>query len=225
MQKTWTLALLFALLWSARADAGTISGEVTAKGRDLPGGAGGGAYDSKKYKFIEKMDYDEVTEFVVYIEAPYSADFAKFAKSQRVVVQENATFSPRVMPILVGTEVEWPNEDDIYHNVFSFSQTKQFDLGLYKDEIKKVVFDKPGRIDVFCSIHKNMSCIILVLENPWFAATDADRRYEIKDVPAGTYKLTAWHERMPPQTVDVTVPEEGSVTVDFDMGIKGLPTY
>jgi hypothetical protein len=127
---------------------------------------------------------------------------------------------------MVGTTVQWPNNDDIYHNVFSMSEAKQFDLGFYRsDEIKRVIFDKPGRVDVFCSIHTRMSCIILVLENPFFSSTDKNGNYRISNVPAGTYRLRAWHERLPGQVKTITVPETGEVIEDFVLSVTGLPKY
>jgi hypothetical protein len=108
--------------------------------------------------------------------------------------------------------------------VFSFSDPKQFDLGLYKSgDSKSVTFDKPGRVDVFCSIHSTMNCILLVMENPFFAKADDKGQYAITNVPAGSYKLKAWHERLPMQEKAITVPEQGDVRVDFTMGITGLP--
>jgi hypothetical protein len=123
--------------------------------------------------------------------------------------------------------VEWPNNDDIYHNVFSMSEAKPFDLGLYKhgEPGKRVTFNKPGRVDAFCSIHAGMHCIILVLENPCFAATADSGRYAITNVPPGTYQLTAWHERLPKQTREITVPAEGTVKADFVLSITNLPRY
>ena len=139
-------------------------------------------------------------------------------------MQEGAQFSPHVLPIVAGTKVEWPNNDRIYHNVFSFSEPKNFDLGLYKSgESKAVTFDKPGRVDVFCSIHSSMSCIVLVMENPYFTKADEKGVYSITNIPPGTYKLKVWHERLPPQQKEITVTEKGDVKVDFTMGITGLP--
>ena len=102
-----------------------------------------------------------------------------------------------------------------------------YNLGLYKnpDDPKKVTFDKPGRVDVFCSIHSSMSCVVLVLENPFFAITNDKGAYSITNVPAGVYKLKAWHERLPAQVREITVPETGEVHVDFTLGITGLPKY
>ena len=92
--------------------------------------------------------------------------------------------------------VEWPNDDDIFHNVFSISEAKEFDLGLYKHpESKRVTFDRPGRVDILCSIHTQMSAVILVLDTPYFAASKKDGSLDLGNVPAGNYKLRIFHER------------------------------
>src|SRR5262249_28597918 len=120
--------------------------------------------------------------------------------------------------------VEWPNNDDIFHNVFSMSESNPFDLDLYKHPtVKSWTFKNPGRVDVFCSIHANMNCVVLVLSNQFFSVADAKGSYSITNVPAGTYKLKAWHERMPAQTQEITVPEKGEVKMNFVLGIKNLP--
>ena len=105
-------------------------------------------------------------------------------------------------------------------------RAQPFDLGLYKaPEVKKVTFEKPGRVDVFCSIHSRMSCIVLVLENPYFASTNERGIYKIPNIPAGTYKLKAWHERLPSQTKEITISDDGTLKVDFTLGITNLPKY
>ena len=230
---TLTLTLTFVVvLLAAVGRAGTISGLVRARGNEgAEPASGGGKYDSRKYKFVERVDYAELHEFVVYVVGPAGTNAARSAKPVQVVTtrritQQGAVFSPHLLPILVGTTVEWPNSDDIFHNVFSISEPKEFDLGLYKHpEIKRVTFDKLGRVDVFCSIHKAMNCIILVLENPFFAATDARGQYSIPQVPAGTYTLKAWHERLPGQSLEVTVPADGEVRIDFTLAVANLPKY
>ncbi|HZV33069.1 MAG TPA: carboxypeptidase regulatory-like domain-containing protein [Verrucomicrobiae bacterium] len=187
-------------------------------------------YESRALKFATRVDYGAMHDFIVYIEGPVGTNklVAPGKPVQvltvRQVNQKHATFEPHIMPIVVGTTVEWPNNDDIYHNVFSYSEVKPFDLDLYKaPTVKKVLFDKPGRVDVFCSIHSSMSCVVLVLENPYFARTDSKDVYTIKDVPAGTYHLKAWHERLPAQSREIVVPEKGEVKADFTLGITGLP--
>ena len=208
------------------AAAGTISGKVRAEGKtgadeDLTTGK----YESRKYKYFERVRYDEWRDFVVYIDQPMPGTSPP-SKPLQVIIQKDATFLPHVLPLMVGTTVEWPNHDDIYHNVFSMSEAKPFDLGLYKgDTIKRITFDKPGKVDVFCSIHTKMSCIILVLQNPFFASADKNGNYNISNVPPGVYKLKAWHERMPEQEKEITVPEKGNVSVDFLLTVAGLPKY
>jgi plastocyanin len=218
--------LLVAVIAHSSAYGGTIVGTVRAQGKEgADEGADSGKYQSHQFKFAERVDYADLHDFIVYIDQPLAEKPVPPATPIQMVVQKNASFSPHILPILVGTTVEWPNRDDIYHNAFSFSEAKPFDLGMYKDKVKSLTFDKPGRVDVFCSIHKDMHCVILVLENPYFAATDAQGRYKIMNVPAGTYKLHAWHERMPGKVNEITVPADGEVRVDFTLGINGLPTY
>jgi plastocyanin len=224
--------LLLTLLSLNAAHAGNIVGTVRAQGKSVPDSAASeGHYDSRKYKFAEKVDYDELRDFVINIEGPVGSKPVLAPKTLTVetrrIEQKGATFSPHILPLVAGTTVEWPNYDSIFHNVFSMSETKQFDLDLYKGNPpdKKVTFDKPGRVDVFCSIHANMNCVVLVFENPCFAVTDGQGRYSITNVPAGTYKLKAWHERLPALTNEVVVPETGDVKVDFVLGIKNLPRY
>ena len=212
--------------------AGTITGNVSAQGKtNADNTVGDGAYTSHKYKFVEKVDYAAMHDFVVYIEGSFGTNSAPSTNAATVtttrVAQEDAVFSPHILPVMVGTTVEWPNNDRIYHNVFSMSDAKQFDLGLYKGNPpdKRVTFDKPGRVDVFCSIHTSMNCIVLVLENPYFASTDENGNYTITNVPPGKYKLKAWHERLPADEREITVPTNGEVRVDFMLGIKNLPQY
>jgi plastocyanin len=214
------------------AAAGTIMGNVSAQGKtNMDAAASDGAYASRKYKFVERVDYAAMHDFVVYIEGPVGTNSAASTNLEEVattrIAQEGAVFSPHVLPIMAGTTVEWPNNDRIYHNVFSMSDAEQFDLGLYKGNPpdKRVKFDKPGRVDVFCSIHTSMNCVVLVLENPYFAATDGNGNYKIANVPPGKYKLKAWHERLPADECEITVPTNGEVKVDFVLGIKNLPKY
>lgn len=215
---------------TASATGGTIVGHVSAEGKAGAGGdaANAGNYAKFKYKFAEKVDYSAMHDFVVAVEGSFGTN--QFSPNTQEVVttriaQKGAMFSPHILPVMVGTKVEWPNNDDIYHNVFSMSDNKSFDLGLYKGNPpdKCVVFDKPGRVDVFCSIHANMHCVVLVLPNPYFAATDANGDYKISNVPPGTYRLKAWSERVPAEAREIVVPTNGTVRADFTLTIKNLP--
>ncbi len=201
--------------------AGTITGRVQARSvTDTGNGAdAGGAYGSRKYKFLEKVDYGALREFVVYIDQVEAAPPGPAPKA--TVTQRDGAFVPHVLPIVAGTVVDWPNADDVFHNVFCMSESTPFDLGLYKkgEAGKSVVFPKPGRMEVFCSIHTKMTCIVLVLPNPWFALASENGTYSIPNVPPGTYRLRAWHERLPSKVKDIVVPASGAVEVDFVLGL------
>ncbi len=221
LKKAVPLGLIFFAAGLA-AHAGSITGTVKAVPPTAPdGGSSDNSYSSRRYKFVDKIDYEQLQDFVVYIDQlvapPPGPAPAK-------IVQRDATFEPHVLPIVVGTTVRWPNDDDIYHNVFSMTETQDFNLGFYKKEkVPEVRFDRLGRVDIFCAIHTNMHCIILVLPNPYFAEVDAHRHFVIKNVPAGSYRLKAWHERVPAQVREIVVPAEGEVKVDFVLGVAELP--
>lgn len=126
--------------------------------------------------------------------------------------QRGERFVPHVLPVLVGTAVEFPNEDPIYHNVFSLSRAGTFDLGRYpRGQSKTVRFQTPGVVQVFCHIHADMSGFILVLDTPFFTVPDATGRYSLEGIPPGEYRLIAWHERIRPVATAVRV-ESGGVT-------------
>ncbi len=135
-----------------------------------------------------------------------------------VVDQKQLRFVPHVLPILVGTTVDFPNSDPLLHNVFSISPAKRFNLGLYgRGTVRRMTFDKPGVVELLCNVHLEMSGFIVVLKNPYFARTDADGRFRIADVPAGSRRVRCWHERLPAQERTVDVPSSGSVDLDFVM--------
>lgn len=219
------LAAMAAIFASgAVLSAGTISGTVRGQGADEAGDDGtGGAYGSRRLKFVERIDYANLTDFVISIDDVAAPPPAGPSPQVAVIRQRDGTFVPHVLPVVAGTVVEWPNEDEIFHNVFSMSATTPFDLGLYKkDHVpRRVRFDQPGRVDVFCAIHARMNCVVLVLPNPWFARADERGRFVIRDVPPGTYRLRAWHERLPAKVQEITVPEAGEVRADFVLGPGG----
>ena len=118
--------------------------------------------------------------------------------------QFNKTFVPEMLPIAVGTQVRFPNHDQIHHHVYSFSRTKRFELPLYKGEdAPPVLFDKPGVVKVGCNIHDWMSAIILVLPNDRFAVTKEDGTFSLPGtrLPA-TYTIAAWHAQSRDKTED-----------------------
>ena len=110
------------------------------------------------------------------------------------IVQKNKKYSPDILPVVAGQEVRFPNLDKIYHNVFSISPIKSFDLGQYKstEPPKLVTFEKLGLVPIFCNIHPEMITYVVVLENNAYAMTDRDGTFQIGNVPSGTYNINAW---------------------------------
>jgi len=112
-----------------------------------------------------------------------------------VMDQINREFVPHVLPVAVGTEVSFPNHDQIHHHVYSLSRTKTFEIPLYKGETAApVLFDQAGAVKLGCNIHDWMSGVILVVPTPYFAMTDEQGAFTLRDLPAGTYGVVAWQE-------------------------------
>lgn len=153
---------------------------------------------------------------VVYIETAPRAAFEQRDDVRPRMDQKNETFVPHVLAIVAGTTVDFPNSDRTYHNVFSLSRAKSFDLGRYAaGHSKSVRFDRPGIVRVFCEIHSHMSAFILVFAHRYFAVTDDEGRFRLENVPPGTYTIVAWNETVPQTTRRVVVPESGDVEVTF----------
>lgn len=118
------------------------------------------------------------------------------------IVQKDKTFSPHILAVQVGARVSFPNYDPIFHNAFSNYDGRVFDLGLYAPGTSRAVtFDRPGVVRVFCNIHSSMSAVIVVVPDPWFAATPTGGAFEIAGVPPGDYTLRVFHERSTPDTL------------------------
>ena len=108
--------------------------------------------------------------------------------------QQNLKFLPAVLPVRKGTLVEFPNHDDFYHNVFSYSKPKRFDLGRYQKDEKPAaqLFDKAGVVRLNCEIHSQMRGTILVLDTPHFTRTDTNGNFRLENLPVGKFVLKAW---------------------------------
>jgi plastocyanin len=111
------------------------------------------------------------------------------------IEQTNRRFSPETVVIQAGSKVSFPNQDPIFHNVFSLSGPKSFDLGNYpKGDTRTVTFPEPGIVYVNCHLHPNMTATIVVAPNRWNTQADRDGRFELQDVPPGKYTIVAWHK-------------------------------
>ena len=129
---------------------------------------------------------------VVYLEGAFSK---KNSAAETKMLQKDLIFMPALLPVQTGTRVTFPNLDDTYHNIFSFSPAKRFDLGRYRPDerpIPSVVFDVPGLVTVRCDIHEHMRALILVLDTPHFVLSDPDGRFRLSGLPPGRYTLKAW---------------------------------
>ena len=128
---------------------------------------------------------------VVWLDAPDAV--APRDDKPVVLDQHNLSFFPRVLAVRVGTTVEMPNNDRVFHNVFSFHDGKRFDLGLYPvGRSRQVRFDTAGLSRVFCNIHPNMAAYVKAVDSPYFAVSDRAGRFTIAAVPEGAYTYHAW---------------------------------
>ncbi len=159
---------------------------------------------------VHRHDEPEPPVSVVYLERAPRAAFADLEERHARLDQRDERFVPHVLAITVGSVVDFPNNDKTYHNVFSLSDVRSFDLGRYAaGHSKSVRFDRPGIVRVFCDIHSHMSAFILVFAHRYFAVTDAEGRYHIDNVPPGTYTVMMWNESWPSESRQVTVPDAG----------------
>ncbi len=208
----FSIVFFIFLYFPGHAFAGNIKGAVKVKGLRSP------------------------ANILLYLsKAPASS--GEMSTTKLVMDQRNLEFIPHVLPILVGSTVQFPNNDKVDHNVFSMSRTKKFNFGSYKPgENHSAVFDKPGIVEVRCDVHAEMAAYILVMKNPYFAVTNKQGRFEIpdssyleqtglsgvKDLAAGKYFVKTWHEKLKTQKKAVVVPENGDVTIQLDL-TRGTP--
>ena len=159
----------------------------------------------------------ELRNVVVYLK---DAPARPPAPTHAEIRQQNETFVPHVVAIPVGSIVDFPNDDPIYHNVFSLSKAKAFNLGRYpKGESRPVKFDKAGVVKVFCDIHSHMSATVIVFNHPWYAIPDENGRFDLADVPPGDHLITAWHERLGDTTMMIHVDAGRPATADFTLPV------
>lgn len=191
MKANFLQAVLFSMVLSIAAKAGTITGKVAG----VPGGS------------------------VVYLEAIAGRTFAPPAE-QPIMAQRRLTFQPHVLPIQQGSTVQFLNSDSVAHNIFwtSVGGNKKLghNLGTWPQNEKRAFkFDTTGAVALLCNVHPEMSGYIVVVPTPYFALTSESGDYKIENVPDGTYHLTAWHEGAKNQSVKINV--SGDVTADFTL--------
>ena len=155
---------------------------------------------------------------VLYVQRASVPDGA--APARGTIAQREEQFIPHILPVARGATVDFPNNDDVFHNVFSLSSAKTFDLGRFpQGASKSETFEKAGTVQIFCHIHSDMSAVVLVLENPYFAVPSDAGRYVIENVPPGEYTVVGWHERIKPVTRTVRVVSGETARLDFNIPI------
>jgi plastocyanin len=161
-------------------------------------------------------DMPDLMRSVVYLESAPRGAFESGDGDHAVMDQRNETFVPHVLAIITGTTVDFPNSDRFFHNVFSLSKTRRFDLGRYAaGHSQSIRFDRPGIVRVFCDIHSHMNAFILVFSHPFFAITDDEGRYRIDNVPPGSYNLVAWNEGTSSESKTAALADGGNAELDF----------
>jgi len=171
------------------------------------------------------LDYERA-HVVVYLEGSSASISAKPIAAEPTTAemeQQNRRFAPDLVVIPAGSSVSFPNFDPIFHNVFSLSKAKSFDLGNYsKGQTRMVTFPKPGIVAVYCHLHPNMTGTIVVAPNQWAARVDASGQYTLTNVPPGKYTVVAWHKTGGTfrKTIEVTAAHDS--IVDFFVPLAEL---
>lgn len=213
----WLAAALISAPLAGAANAGVIHGllrtppvaETAASHNAYPGRA-------SSLASVKKMPHGRAGDAVIWVEkVPASADTATGEGRPRLA-QKDQCFMPRVLGVAVGTAVDFPNLDPIFHNVFSASPVKRFDLGKYpRGQSKRVVFDRPGLVNVYCDIHSDMEAFVLVVPTHVIARPDMDGAFALPPVPAGSYTVHVWQPDFGEFRREVRVPEHGDVSVEW----------
>ena len=206
----WFNAVFFSMPVALLASA-VVEGHV-----DLPK-SHAAPVQAKRYEIVTKGGVlsTQPPLAVVYLDGNFPKP-ASLATEQ--VAQKNLTFIPPLLPIRIGTKVEFPSFDDTYHSIFSYSPAKRFDLGRYRPDERPIpsqIFDKLGLVTLRCDIHEHMRGLILVLNTPHFVMTDANGNFRMGGLPAGHYTLRAWIDSRTTREKPVDLKNGQTLHVDF----------
>jgi len=189
-------------------------GGARIEGTVALGSAGPKPAPVSRYQAKTPVGPPEPVSAVVYLEG----NFPHASTTNSVEMgQKNYQFTPGVLPIQKGSTITFPNFDDDYHNVFSFSKAKRFDLGKYRKDERPASqkFDEAGVVKLFCEIHEHMRGTILVLDTPYFVKTDKDGKFALENLPAGSFKLKAWLDEKMVLEKTVDLVDGKTVRVEF----------
>lgn len=191
--------LLYAVVFAAEpAKVGIVKGVISVGGRPTP----------------------DAVVFVEGLPDKYLKSQISNLKSKKALIdQRDLKFIPRVLAVLVGTTVEFPNNDKTFHNVYSSSEAKKFDLGLYASgKSRSAKFEKAGVVKILCNVHPSMEAYVVVKSHPYYGATDSRGNYSVSGVPLGKYRLEVWHPDFGAKAVPFGLVRDGEVlALDAEM--------
>lgn len=205
---------------SARS-GGAIEGGVTIVSRPSRRLSSAGAYPGRAVTVAPTGGGSELSNVVVFVDLPKGAPPAA---GHATIRQTNEVFVPRLAAVTTGSTVDFPNDDPIFHNVFSLSRVSTFDLGRYpRGESKSRRFDTPGIVKVFCHLHSHMTALVRVFDHPYFTRVDGSGRFSIDGVPSGRYRVVAWHERVGEVVHEAVLSDGGKVSLVFSLPLTDTP--
>jgi plastocyanin len=221
-----TIASLVLVAFAAPQGQGPETGLITGhvkltsriKGRALPSTA----YPTRAVGAHDPTAVPEIRNVVVYLKDVAFRGALPVTRTE--LRQEHETFLPHVLAITRGSTVDFPNDDPIFHNVFSLSSAATFDLRRYpRGQSRSQGFPKAGIVKVYCNIHSHMSATILVMDNPYFTIPALDGTFELPNVPPGEYTVIGWHERVGERRASVRVERGKTATIDLSLPVEDLP--
>jgi plastocyanin len=198
---------------AGQAASGRIQGQVRLV---LPpaGAVPSGVYPSRRVTRPQPRAA-EISNVIVFLKDPPPRR-AEPAPMHATIAQQEEAFVPRVVAITRGSTIDFPNSDPFFHNVFSLSRGANFDLGRYpRGESRSRRFPNAGLVKVYCHIHSHMTASIMVFDHPYFRIPGADGGFTLDDVPAGTYQISAWHERIGESITTTRVEAGRTARVEF----------
>jgi hypothetical protein len=200
-------------------ETGSIVGHVKLTTRVRGAALPSTAYPGRTVGMHELPPIPEIRNVVVYLKDVTYGGPLPIRKAE--LRQLHETFLPHVVAITRGSSVDFPNDDPIFHNVFSLSGAASFNLGRYpQGQSKAWKFTKAGIVKVFCDIHSHMSATIMVLDHPYFIVPDLDGTFNLANIPTGQYTIVGWHERVGERTAIVRVERGRPATVNLSLPVE-----
>jgi plastocyanin len=184
----------------------------------VPAAPAGGVVEGRLRVGLRGVELARVGEIVVFLEPADGAGSPAAPGPVQVIHQRDARFEPAFVVLVAGQTLELPNEDIIFHNVFSYSKPNDFDLGILpRGSTRSVTFRYPGLVRLYCSIHESMSASVFVVPTPHFSRPGADGGFAIRDVPAGPWRLRVWSWRLPSALREIEVRPGAPLRVELDL--------